>query len=397
MQVKGSDTNRGLGKRFEVFGELGEGGEACVLAVNDRLCQLRRAIKLAPEKRFRRRFRAEFRKLAQLRHPNIVRAYDYDETDDGIPYYTMEWVEGVSLVEFPQRGKPEVLAVIAMQLLDALSAIHARGWVHRDIKPTNMLIVGEGRGALVRLIDMGHMTLAGRPSAVSGTLPYIAPEIVRQEICDARSDLYSLGVVLYEVLVPEAAALTTEDMIQFRRSLRPPHQLNHAIPVGFSDFIMRLLEDDPNRRFESAKIAAAALSRVTELHVGLGPNRLLYERLVRGGAVSHRSRLLERSRRLTKNLQQEGRGGLVLVDGPIGIGKTPFMRELGMTLSLDGFRILRFRATKEPGSPILEILEAARSFLIDSETEIEIFRQEARQFGPNTPAEAIGKIAARLA
>ncbi|MEE8409856.1 MAG: tetratricopeptide repeat protein [Myxococcota bacterium] len=357
----------GLDRRFEVVREIGRGAASRVLAVRDRLHRVKRALKIATRKGQVRRYRAEYRRMLELRHPNIVRAYDFGIAAGGQPYYTLELVHGTNFGAFRERADPEVLGVVAMQVLDALVTLHARGWVHRDLKPRNILVVGKGTASLVRLIDFGLMAPVGEAAKAAGTLPYIAPEVARGEAIDGRADLYSFGMVLYEALVPEDMAKTIEDVARrLEERPIPPNRANPVIPGALSDFVMRLIEPDPGRRFPNAAAAVEALSRLPGLRFGRGPARAAAERLLRCGAVSHRTRSINKVRRWAKSVTNEGQGCVCVLDGSVGVGKTPFMRELSMTLNLDGLRVVRVRSTKEPGSPVAELLEVARSMYPES-------------------------------
>ena len=359
----------GLDARFVVEGEIGRGAASRVLQVEDRLQGSHRALKLATQDGQMRRYQAEFRRLRELRHPNIVRAFDYGLTSNGLPYYTTELVRGLSLGDFPDRRDPEALGAVAMQVLDALAVLHARGWVHRDIKPRNILTVGRGTALAVRLIDFGLLAALGESAPAAGTLPYMAPEVVRSEEVDGRADLYSLGMVLYEALLPERMARTVEDVARLLTSRPPlPSDVNPVISAGFSAFIMRLIEPTPAARFGDAAEAADALGRLADLHLGRGPARAAAERLLRGGAVSHRTRLLNKVRRLASRVREDACGTSLLVDGTTGVGKSPFLREVVTILCLDGFRVARFRTTNDAGSPIPALLRAAHAMRPDALT-----------------------------
>jgi len=217
-----------------VHRELGRGAQSQVFEVYDRLLDTRRALKLATSSRHLRRFRTEYRRLAELRHPNIVRVYDFGVTPNALPYYTMELVQGAALSHFAERRDVPVLGLLALQALDALATLHARGWVHRDIKPTNLLVVGRGRSALLRLIDLGLLAGVGRPTRAAGTLTYMAPEVARGERVDGRADLFSLGLVLYELLLPASAPRTIEQVsVRMRERLVPPRASTRPSPRRF--------------------------------------------------------------------------------------------------------------------------------------------------------------------
>jgi len=351
-----------LGRRFEVTGELGRGAASRVLAVRDRLQDVDRAVKVATRRGQLRRFQAEFRRLCEFRHRNIVRAFDYGLAVGGHPFYTLELVDGVNLGAFEDRADPEPLGVLAMQLLDALATLHARGWVHRDLKPENILVVGRGTALLTRLIDLGLMARAGERSRSAGTLPYMAPEVARGEAIDGRADLYSLGIVLYEALLPEDMARTIEDVARrMTERMPPPSRVNPVIPSGLSEFVMKLIEPEPGDRFPDALTAATALAKVPGMRLSRGPPRAASERLLRGGATAHRPRLLRKLRTLAREARENSHGRMAVLEGNIGVGKTPLLRELSMTLSLDGFRVVRLRATHRPGSPVRALMRIARA------------------------------------
>jgi len=348
----------GIDSRYRVLGELGRGAASCVFAVRDRVEGGHRALKIAIRRAQVRLFQSEYSHLAELRHPNVVRVYDFGRARGGMPYYTMELVRGVTLGERPEHEDPEVLGSIAWQVLDALRAIHARGLVHRDVKPNNLLVVGAGPSTLVRLFDLGLMIEAGTVGKVAGTLPYLAPEVARGEVVDGRADLYSLGVLLYECLLPEDAARTVAEVSR-RLSERPtpPHRINPGIPVGFSELIMRLIDPDPAQRFAGAAEAAEALTHIPALRIGSSPSRAAAERMLQGGAVAHRPRVARKIKGWVKKTPPDA----LVVSGARGVGKTPVLRELNMRLNLDGFRVVRITASEKPGTPLPALIKAARA------------------------------------
>lgn len=345
-----------INERFEVRRVLGAGAAATVLEVFDPFSESARALKLAGGKSGPRRFREEFRRLTRLRHPNVVRAYDFG-CHEGRPFYTMELVEGVSLREFLPGAGPAVVGVIAMQLLDALTALHARGVVHRDVKPDNVLVVGQGTAALARLIDFGLSVRVGSRGKPAGSLPYVAPEVARSRPVDGRADLYSLGVLLYEALLPSGVAATLEEVaLRLSTVSTPLHDHNPSISRRFSDVIAKLMHPDPAQRFHTAHEASEALAAHAPMELGTGPKRAAMERLVRGGAACHRPTLIRSVTRLAREVASDGAGRAVVLEGPVGVGKTPVLREIGVNLALSGFRLVHLPVTREPASPATRLL-----------------------------------------
>lgn len=343
----------GLDSRFRVLRELGRGAVARVFEVYDALSDRNRALKVATVSGQQRRLRNEYRRISELRHPSIVRVYDFGFTDEGLPYYTMELVRGVPFGQLPMRRDPRVLAAVAGQVLDALAAIHARGWVHRDVKPGNVLTLGEGGAVLVRLIDLGLLVPIGTASRPSGTLAYMAPEVVRSEAVDGRADLYSLGVVLYEALLPASQASNLDDVVARLRERPPlPSEIDPTAPSGLSAFIAKLLEPSLADRFESAIAASDALARVAGGLAGDVSRRTRHERLMRGGATSHRNKLVRRVRRAVVDALRDGHGLAAVIEAGPGVGKTPLMRELSVQFNLDGLRVVHIPVTQAPDSPV---------------------------------------------
>lgn len=331
--------------RYRVEETLGNGAQAEVLRVFDPLAGTDRALKLARDRDLRRRFRRELQLLAAVRHPNIVRAFEYGE-HEGRPFFTMERVEGHPLDACGLN--PTLASILGLQILDGLACLHARGWVHRDIKPENVLVVGRGSASLVRLIDFGLAARGHRRSAAAGTLPYVAPEVARGEIVDGRADLYSLGVILYETLTGNEAKELSDVSKRYRQA--PEIDLSD-IPKDLAAVVTRLMAPEPDARFPTAVAAADALAAAAGLT--RGPRRFAMERMVRG-ALSHRPaqvrRLLRRGRAIEK-----GGGDFVVLSGPSGVGKTAMMRELGTKLSLRGARVAYVAVTNERASPIAQL------------------------------------------
>src|SRR4051794_21600242 len=257
--------------RYRAQKRLGSGGMAEVWCAEDEVLGRRVALKLlgsryAEDDEFRERFRREAQAAAGLAHPNIVGIFDFGEWD-GIPYIAMELVDGRTLKDLVrERGPlPPATAVAVMeQILRALGYAHQRGIVHRDIKPQNVIIDDEGhaKGAdfgIARAVA-SEMTETG---TIIGTVQYISPEQAEGHQVDARSDLYSAGIVLYELLtgrVPfEAESAVSIAIQQINERPVPPGQLQPGVPRGLEAVVMRALEKDPALRFQTAGEFIAAL------------------------------------------------------------------------------------------------------------------------------------------
>jgi len=267
--------------RYKVVRKLGAGGMANVYLAEDQELGRRVAIKIlndrhANDEQFVERFRREAKNAAALSHPNIVSIYDRGEAE-GTYYIAMEYLDGRSLKELIlSRGAAPLNVTIeyARQILSALRFAHRHGIVHRDIKPHNVLVDAEGR---VKVTDFGiaragtsQMTEAG---SIVGTAQYLSPEQARGTTVDQRSDLYSLGIMLYELLtgtLPFNGDTPVEiAMKHLSQTPVPPSQLRPELPHDVDLVLTRALAKDPDDRYQSAEEMDADL-----------------ERLARGAAVS---------------------------------------------------------------------------------------------------------------
>jgi eukaryotic-like serine/threonine-protein kinase len=264
--------------RYELRGPVGGGGMADVFLAHDNILDRGVALKLlkdqyAGNEEFVERFKREARNAAALSHPNIVSIFDRGESEDGTYYIAMEYLPGGTLKDrIMSRGAlpPQIAAEVALQIAEALQAAHKRGVIHRDIKPHNILITESGD---VKVTDFGIARAASsstmtRTGSILGTAHYISPEQAMGEPVGPASDLYSLGVVLYEMLtgrVPfeadDPAGVSAKHAGEF-----PPHprEVNPEVPEGMDAVVMRLLARDPADRYGSAAELIEELRRVRD-------------------------------------------------------------------------------------------------------------------------------------
>jgi eukaryotic-like serine/threonine-protein kinase len=260
--------------RYRIQRKLGAGGMADVYLAEDQELGRRVAIKIlngrhANDAQFIERFRREAKNAAALNHPNIVSIYDRGEAEDTY-YIAMEFLDGRTLKELiVGHGAAPVRVAIeyARQILSALRFAHRHGIVHRDIKPHNVLVDAEGR---VKVTDFGiaragtsQMTETG---SIVGTAQYLSPEQARGGEVDQRSDLYSLGVVLYELLTGktpfEGDTPVEVAMKHLSNAPKPPSELRKDIPPELDMVVLRALAKDPNDRYQSADEMEGDLDRV---------------------------------------------------------------------------------------------------------------------------------------
>ncbi|MBA3690481.1 MAG: Stk1 family PASTA domain-containing Ser/Thr kinase [Actinobacteria bacterium] len=255
-----------LGGRYRLEASIGSGGMAEVFRGQDTTLDRQVAIKvLAPQfardPSFVERFRREARAAARLNHPNIVNVYDTG-VDGDTNYIVMEYVEGRTLAEYLAGGgrlAPVKAAEIAEKVAEALAAAHAQGVIHRDIKPANIMVTRDGR---VKVMDFGIARLVAGPdtveqtAAVLGTAAYLSPEQAQGQTVDARSDLYSLGIVLYEMVSGRPPFTGDSAMAVAYKHVQetplPPSSLNGDVTPRLDAVVMRALAKNPANRYQSA-------------------------------------------------------------------------------------------------------------------------------------------------
>jgi eukaryotic-like serine/threonine-protein kinase len=267
-----------LSGRYETGERLGSGGMSNVYKATDRILERMVAVKilaehLSDDERFVARFRREALAVAKLIHPNIVQVYDTG-VDEGRHYIVMEYVEGRSGAQILQRQGPcaaEVAAEIGIQACAGLDYAHRRGIIHRDVKPGNLMVVGGpvGGGEMtVKLTDFGiaraiEQTRITQVGSVVGTAAYLAPEQVRGDEATPATDVYALGVVLYQFLTGrlpyEGSSLAELAVRQQNEKPLAPCTYNDDVPETLSAAVLRALEGDPHRRYASADELATGL------------------------------------------------------------------------------------------------------------------------------------------
>jgi eukaryotic-like serine/threonine-protein kinase len=275
MMEAGAGT---LSGRYETGEKLGTGGMSNVYKATDRILERTVAVKILAEhlhddERFVERFRREALAVAKLIHPNIVQVYDTG-VDAGRHYIVMEFVDGRSGAQILQRQgpvEPETAAEIGVQACAGLDYAHRRGIIHRDVKPGNLMVVGGPVGGgemIVKLTDFGiaramEQTRITQVGSVVGTAAYLAPEQVRGDEATPATDVYALGVVLYQFLTGrlpyEGSSLAELAVRQQNEKPLPPSTYNSEVPETLGAAVLRALEGDPSRRYASADELAAGL------------------------------------------------------------------------------------------------------------------------------------------
>ena len=263
---------------YHIVEKLGEGGMGVVYKARDTRLDRFVALKVLPPERVadperKRRFVQEAKAASALAHPNIITIHDI-ASDGGRDFIVMEYVAGTPLDQVigPAPQPLETTLSYGVQIADALAKAHAAGIVHRDLKPANVMVTADG---LLKLLDFGLAKLlrpdsvAGvtrtitEPHTVTGTLPYMAPEQLRGETVDPRTDIWAVGVLLYESATGRRPFTASAEMalasdIQ-TKAPPPPRQLDASIPLPLEQIVLKCLEKDPGRRYQSARELRADL------------------------------------------------------------------------------------------------------------------------------------------
>ncbi len=253
-----------LDDRYEIEELIGEGGMSMVYRATDRRLNRKVAVKImrddmAADEEFRSTFCSEAHAVAMLSHPNIVGVYDVSHSDE-IEYIVMELVDGITLRQYmDRRGALQWREVLhfTRQIARALAHAHERGIIHRDIKPQNILMLRDG---MVKVEDFGIAALENEAhesdGQAIGSIHYIAPEQARGELPDARSDLYSLGIVMYEMLTgqkPYEGETIGEIAVQhMNANPKAPHELVKDVPAELERITLKAMCADMDQRYQSA-------------------------------------------------------------------------------------------------------------------------------------------------
>ena len=258
-------TGKRLDARYEIQEVIGVGGMAVVYKAYDSIDDRIVAVKILKEEylaneEFRRRFKNESKAIAVLSHPNIVKVYNVSY-GDRLQYIVMEYVEGITLKEYiEQQGKLGIKETVhfTMQILRALQHAHDKGIVHRDIKPQNIMLLSNGN---IKVTDFGiarfsYSDTKTMTDSAIGSVHYISPEQARGDTTDARADIYSVGVVLYEMLTGQLPFQSDNSvsvaLMQLQNDPKLPRELNGSIPVGLEQIVMHAMQKNTKNRYQSA-------------------------------------------------------------------------------------------------------------------------------------------------
>lgn len=376
---------------YRILGQLGAGGMAVVYEAQDERLGRRVALKFLPEHAgadaaARDRFLREAQTASSLNHPGICTIHELGE-HSGQPFIVMERLEGCSLRERVALGRPSVAQLLdwAAGFLEALDVAHRAGVIHRDIKPENLFLTRDGR---TKILDFGlarpgpsaapamDQTLLTVAGTVYGTIPYMSPEQLRGEAVDARTDLYSLGLTLYELatgVLPTRAETPALSMAAILKDEPPPpSRLRPELAGRFEWILLKSLSKDPARRYQSAGEMLDDARRFRDeltgkLSLGITLGGTAAQATARLAAVlsnapSERP-LVGRDRELAVLEQRlaglgAGIGGIILLEGEPGLGKTRLLEWTLAQAAASGWVALKGRCSQAEGTlPFLPFVE----------------------------------------
>jgi|GEM_PF-2982649 len=379
------EKNALIDGRYRVERFIGAGGMGAVYRVRDlrkdgQVVALKMLTPSASDGQAIQRFRREFYTLSRLSHPNLVAVFE-SGAHGRSPYFTMEHLSGWTLeraLASPRsalcaalRHEIPTLMTFLAQVCSALSYIHALGVVHRDLKPSNLMLSRAGGDLRVKLMDMGLAAWGEeidltKERGLTGTVYYVSPEQVRGTGIDQRSDLYSLGVVLYELLTGrlpfDGEGLAAVALKHIRETPVPLRQYQPDTPTVLQQVVLTLLEKEPVSRYPSAEELLSALSPLE------GPGPAPEIRSLKATPPLLRPRFVGRAeelavlRRLLSDAS-EGRGRLVVLSGEAGIGKTALLDEVRAQARLSGFHVLSGAGRGPSQAPLHPLVEALRGWL----------------------------------
>lgn len=335
-----------VNSRHRIVSNLGHGGMGLVFRATDLQNNTDVALKylnVPPDKTTAiDRFKSEFAKLAKFPHPNISLVYDFGKDEArNVYFFTTELIKGQTFLEATRGKSPFEIEALAVQTLRALAYLHNNRLVHFDIKPPNVLVTQDANGnAIVKVIDFGVADY-GFQGRLVGTPSYMAPEMCRRDIPDRRADLYSLGVMWYQVLagLPDSPfrGANRDDTFSRHQSLTLPalHDLKDEIPEYMDRIIARLLAKSPEKRFACAEDA------ILEINLGKKESKDYYEietHETRRSYIPDNARFIGRQEALTAiRTALATHASPVWITGERGIGKTRLLGELQHLAQLNGF------------------------------------------------------------
>ncbi len=362
-----------LDNKYQIQAHLGAGGMGEVYRVLDleqgELCALKILNEMMDERVVRRRFHREFQVLNRFQHPRLVRTYTWGFAEER-PYFTMEYLPGKTLEKIIAdrvmlgRFRASHFFDLIQQIAEGLAYVHAQGAVHRDLKPSNIMVLETEEGIETTILDLGlakfrhHSVSITQTGATIGTAEYMSPEQGKGLWVDHRSDLYSLGVILYEMLtgVPPFSGQNPVSVIlkHIRESPPPMGEAHVEVPEQTQQIVLKLLAKEPVDRYQSAEELARALPSkfvLSDDEQHNGPVKIMRPQFV--GRESEMKTL----RAMLKNVLV-GEQRVVLISGEAGVGKSRLVEELLGDARVYNFLCLKGAGREEGGQIYGALIDA---------------------------------------
>ena len=373
-----------LDKRYQIQAHLGTGGMGEVYRVldleQDRECALKILNEMMDEQAVRRRFHREFQVLSGFQHPRLVRTYTWGFAE-GRPYFTMEYLPGKTLEKIIadqvllEQFRASYFYALVQQLAEGLAYVHTQSAVHRDLKPSNIMVLETEEGIETTILDLGlakfrhlHGASITQTGATIGTAEYMSPEQGKGLWVDHRSDLYSLGVILYEMLTgasPFSGQNPISVILKHIRESPPP--INIAVPLQTQQIVLKLLAKERVDRYQSTEELVRALP--SELVLPGDELRDVHRKVVRPQFVGRESEMKILSAML-KDVQA-GKQRVVLISGEAGVGKSRLVEELLGDALIHDFLCLKGAGREEGGQIYGALIDAFQGTtdLVGGETD----------------------------
>ena len=369
-----------LDKRYQIQAHLGTGGMGEVYRVldleQDRVCALKILNTMVDQKVVHRRFHREFQVLSRLQHPRLVRTYAWGFAEDR-PYFTMEYLPGKTLERIiaDQARLGQFRAShffdLIQQIVEGLAYIHSQGAVHRDLKPSNIMVLETEEGIETTILDLGlakfrhlHSVSITQTGTAIGTAEYMSPEQGKGLWVDHRSDLYALGVILYEMLtgVPPFSGQNPVSVIMkhIRESAPPMNEAHVEVPAQTQQIVLKLLAKEPVDRYQSAEELVQALNGVASSRFVLPDDkqRDVHRKVMRSQFVGRESEM-KTLRAMLRDVQA-GKQRVVLISGEAGVGKSRLVEELLGDALIHDFLCLKSAGREEGGQIYGALIDAFR-------------------------------------
>jgi serine/threonine protein kinase/tetratricopeptide (TPR) repeat protein len=333
--------------RFQLLAKLGEGGIGTVFEAFDLWEKKRVALKILtlphPTKEIKKQFQTEFELLSYFDHPGILKVFDFGITFENDLFCTMELIEGEKLNFDLSSGSFETLYEFLIRICEALEYIHLQGIIHGDLKKQNIQLTQDEYG--LKVLDFGLASPVGekRNSKIEGTIDYIPPEVLKGEILDQRADLYSLGIILYELATGKLPFQSEDPAMLMAQHLEKsplsPKKINANLPEKLNAIILKLLEKEPSQRFENAYELKKEIEKAFQIK---RESPRIFEKKLFSGKLVGREKEIELLEKILEEAKNET-NQMIFILGEKGIGKKALLKRIKNQAQFSGFNFLTFK------------------------------------------------------